>query len=164
MDQYRKHAWMIFFTISAIIIVADQITKYVISNNIPFNVSDQLVPGFLNLVHVRNSGAAFGIFAHNSSLFSRGALSAVSFMALIITVWIVTSQRLDRSSLVGFSLFFGGAAGNFIDRLLFGEVIDFIDVHLGDLHWPAFNIADSALTIGAVIFCIRLIFTRQVNS
>lgn len=164
MDQYKKLAWTTFVTISAIIIAADQITKYIIANSIPLNVSDPLIPGFLNLVHVRNSGAAFGIFAHNSNLFSRGALAAVSFIALIITVWIVTSQRLDRSSLVGFSLFFGGAAGNFIDRLLFGEVIDFIDVHLGDLHWPAFNIADSALTVGAVIFCIRLIFTRQVTS
>ena len=116
------------------------------------------------MVHVKNSGAAFGAFSHNGNILSRFALSGISLIALIVIAWIVISQNLDRYSIIGFALFFGGAAGNFVDRVMFGQVTDFIDVYIGNLHWPAFNLADSALTIGAIIFCVRLIFPGRVET
>ncbi len=164
MDRYKKQTLTTFGVIAVIIIVADQMTKYLISNSIPLNGSETIIPGFLDLVHVRNAGAAFGVFADKTGIISRFALSGISLIALIVIAWIVTFQHLDRYSIVGFALFFGGAAGNFLDRLLLGEVTDFIDVYLGTLHWPAFNLADSALTVGAFIFCIRLIFPGRVKS
>ncbi|MGA8830774.1 MAG: signal peptidase II [Desulfomonilaceae bacterium] len=164
MNQYNKQTLTTFGIIAAIIIIADQLTKYWISDNITFNGSETIIPGFLDLVHVTNSGVAFGAFSHHGNMLSRFALSGISLTALVVITWIIISQRLDRYSIIGFALFFGGAAGNFVDRVMFGQVTDFIDVHIGNLHWPAFNLADSALTIGAIIFCVRLIFPGRVET
>ena len=164
MDQYKKQILTTFIMIAGIVIIADQLTKYWVSENIPFSGSETIVPGFLDLVHVKNSGAAFGAFSHKGNILSRFALSGISLIALIVIAWIVISQKLDRYSIIGFALFFGGAAGNFVDRVMFGQVTDFIDVYIGNLHWPAFNLADSALTIGAIIFCARLVFPGRVET
>ncbi|MCL5122986.1 MAG: signal peptidase II [Deltaproteobacteria bacterium] len=164
MDHYRKLSLITFGVIATVIVFADQLTKYLVSSSIPLNGSETIIPGFLNLVHVRNTGAAFGTFSHSGNVVIRIALSGISLIALIIIGWLVFFQRLDRYSVIGFALFFGGAAGNFIDRLILGHVTDFIDVYVKDVHWPAFNVADSALTIGALIFCVRLLFQEQVKS
>ncbi len=164
MNQYKKQTFIIFGVIAGLVIIADQLTKYWVSDNITFNGSETIIPGFLNLAHVTNSGAAFGVFSSHGDMLSRYVLSGISLTALVVIIWIVILQRLDRYSIIGFALFFGGAAGNFVDRVMFGQVTDFIDVHIGNLHWPAFNVADSALTVGAIIFCIRLIFPGRVET
>ncbi len=144
--------------------MVDQVTKYLVSDLIPLNTSETILPGFLNLVHVKNSGAAFGMFADKGNLINRVILSAISFFALLAILWIVMSQRLEKYALIGFALFFGGAAGNFLDRIIFGEVTDFIDIHFRGIHWPAFNVADFALTTGAIIFCLRLLFANRQST
>ncbi|MGC8660769.1 MAG: signal peptidase II, partial [Desulfomonilaceae bacterium] len=128
MDRNRKATLIKFGVISGAIVLVDQITKHLVSSSIPLNGSEAIVPGFLNLVHIRNTGAAFGAFSQTGSVLIRIALSGISLIALIVIGWLVFFQRLDRFSMIGFALFFGGAAGNFVDRLIFGHVIDFIDV------------------------------------
>jgi signal peptidase II len=71
---------------------------------------------------------------------------------------------LERYALLGFALFFGGAAGNFLDRIIYGEVTDFIDIQFRGLHWPAFNVADAALTLGAIIFCVRILLANREST
>ncbi len=160
----RKQTLTIFGLVSIFVILLDQVTKFMVLSAIPVNTSETIIPGLLNFTHVKNPGAAFGAFAENAGTLGRIALSVVSFVALIVIAWIVIFHPLDFYSVIGFALFFGGAAGNFIDRILFGEVTDFIDVYVWGLHWPAFNVADSALSIGAFIFCIRLIFPSRAQS
>ncbi|MFH0960164.1 MAG: signal peptidase II [Pseudomonadota bacterium] len=164
MDERKKTVLTFFLIVSAIVVVADQVTKFLVSEFIPLNTSETVVPGFLNLVHVRNSGAAFGVFSDKGNLISRAILSAISFFALLGIFWIVISQHLDRNAVIGFALFFGGAAGNFLDRIIVGEVTDFVDIQVLGLHWPAFNVADSALTIGAIIFCFKLLFATREST
>ncbi len=146
---------IIFFLISLGIVAADQITKWWVLSFIPLDEGINAIPGLVNIVHARNPGAAFGIMSQHSSTFRWVFLVAVSVCALLIVLWlVVSSQDLSPGLLIGYSLFFGGAAGNLIDRTRFGEVIDFVDVFVGQYHWPAFNVADSALCMGVGLFAL----------
>jgi signal peptidase II len=147
--------------IACIIVVADQVTKFLVISRIPLNSAIDLVPGVLDLVHARNPGAAFGMMSGSTWEFRGLFFIFVSAAALVIIAAIVAfSKDFDYWLLLALSLFFGGALGNLVDRVRFGEVIDFIDVHWGDLHWPAFNAADSALTVGAILFAFHLLLKR----
>lgn len=164
MYENKKRILVFFFIVSAIVVVADQLTKSMVSEFIPLGASETVLPGFFNLVHVRNSGAAFGVFADRGNLTSRAILSAISFLALLAILWIVITQPMERYALIGFALFFGGAAGNFLDRIIYGEVTDFIDIQFRGFHWPAFNVADAALTLGAIIFCVRILLANREST
>lgn len=131
------------FIISLVIIVLDQITKHLVLKYMnPFE-SIEILP-FLHIVSVRNTGGAFGMFKSvGSTLFI-----AVSVMAIIFVIWLLIRTK---ESYFGLSLILGGAIGNLIDRLRYGWVADFIDFSIGKFHWPAFNVADSALTIGVIV-------------
>ncbi|GAB4542334.1 MAG: signal peptidase II [Thermodesulfovibrionia bacterium] len=134
--------------ITTIIIIFDYLTKRLVLAYIdPFEVIP-ILP-FLRLVHVQNKGAAFGLFSNISN-------TTFIILSLIATVLVVSylfhvKKRLEVLSL---SFILGGAIGNLIDRLTIGRVIDFIDLFVGRWHWPAFNVADSALTIGLMLFII----------
>ncbi len=134
------------FLISLVIIVLDQITKhFVLKYMNPFE-SIEIFP-FLHIVSVRNTGGAFGMFKSvGSTLFI-----AVSVMAIIFVIWLLIRTK---EGYFGLSLILGGAIGNLIDRLRYGWVVDFIDFSIGKFHWPAFNVADSALTIGVIVFLL----------
>ncbi len=133
-----------------VIVIADQATKAATDAYIiPFHSIDIIV-GFFSLVNVRNPGAAFGILNDAGSI-RIYLLSGVSILALII-IGVVLSKARERSEVIALSLIGGGAAGNLIDRLRFGEVVDFLDFYVGGSHWPAFNIADSAISVGVVIY------------
>jgi signal peptidase II len=151
-----------FLAITAcLLVIADQVTKFLVISYIPLNTAVELIPGVLDLVHARNPGAAFGMMASSAWEFRSLFFILVSVAALVIIAGMVAFSRdIDSYLLVAFSLFFSGALGNLVDRIRFGEVIDFIDVHWGDLHWPAFNVADSALSVGAVIFVFHLLLKR----
>lgn len=131
------------FLISLIIIVLDQITKHLVLKYMnPFE-SIEVFP-FLHIVSVRNTGGAFGMFKSvGSTLFI-----AASIMAIIFVIWLLIRTK---EGYFGLSLILGGAIGNLIDRLRYGWVMDFIDFSIGKFHWPAFNVADSALTIGVIV-------------
>jgi len=131
-------------------------------SSIAINTGFELVPGYLDIVHVRNKGAAFGILSQSTWDLRSALFLVVAFVALLVILRLLASTEApDPFLLGGYSLFFGGTLGNLIDRLRFGEVIDFLDVHIGNAHWPAFNVADSALCVGAALFILHVIFAGR---
>lgn len=144
-------------------VLADQLTKAWILDAFTLYESREIIPGFFNLVYVTNSGAAFSMLASVDSpwrhYFFLG-VGAVAVIGLTIAYWKL--RRTNRFYPVGLALIAGGAVGNLIDRIRFGSVVDFLDFYVGKYHWPAFNIADSAICVGAAL-CILINFTETRN-
>lgn len=144
-----------------VIIILDQISKWSIIRFLGEHESVK-VTGFFNLVHVRNRGMAFGLM--NRSDFDAGfyLLTVATVVAIVLLlVWFFKLKKEDSRLAFGLSLILGGAVGNLIDRLRFREVIDFLDFRLGAYHWPSFNVADSAITVGTFWVAIILIFHQK---
>lgn len=139
--------------IALTIIVLDQITKYLVRTQIGAYESIELLP-ILNLVNVQNRGAAFGMFRSFGNLF----FITISIAALIFMSWVIIKDKEDHRI---FALLAGGAAGNLIDRLTLGYVVDFVDVAVAGHHWPAFNVADSALSIGMVFMVFSMLGNKR---
>jgi signal peptidase II len=152
-----RNNYLFLFIISSALIVIDQYTKLMITLHIPLNYSVKVVEGFFNLTHIRNSGVAFGIFADQESELKPYLLIFVSLIAIVAILAIFhqtgREKRLVRSGLI---LIFSGAIGNLIDRILHKEVIDFIDFFIENQHWPAFNVADSCITIGVIFMAVDM--------
>jgi signal peptidase II len=150
---------------SVAIIVADQITKHAVNELTPEEYSRVIIPGLLNLVHRRNPGVAFGIMADSESAWLRAGLLLFAVGAISVLAWLLATNRAGAArGRAGLALILGGAAGNAIDRLLHGSVIDFIDFHIAGRHWPAFNIADSAIVIGAGLVVLELLREHRHGS
>lgn len=144
--------------------ILDQITKALVLKYLPLYHSKQVIPGLFSLTHVHNKGGAFSLFAGTDFVWLRYflfILAPLLAMGLIFYLFKNTS-RTDTWLRGGLSLIFGGAIGNLVDRFRFGEVVDFLDFYIGSYHWPVFNIADSAVTIGIGIFALHLI-TKEVS-
>jgi signal peptidase II len=142
----------IFMTILALGLPLDQVTKVLVQLKLPLGSQEPLIPGLLNLVHVRNKGAAFGLLSGLSTEFAW--LFFVATTALVLGVLGYLLWRLPDDhwpAALGYSLILTGALGNLIDRVRLGEVVDFIDVYWGRYHWPAFNVADSLVCVGTAI-------------
>ncbi len=117
-----------------------------------------LIPGLVTLVNSRNPGIAFGLFADHDSKWLATLLIVVTFGVIALLGWLLATGRAGgRLSETGLALILGGALGNLVDRVLFGRVTDFIELQLGRFRWPAFNLADSAITIGAVLIAWELL-------
>ena len=140
-----------------IILILDQISKNWILDNLRKGQSRTVLDGFFHIVHVHNTGAAFGLFSTWKQ--SSFILTIISVLAILcILVYFFWMQENNRLTLVALSLVVAGAIGNLIDRFRFGYVIDFIDWHYKEVyHWPAFNIADSAITLAMGLLLIELI-------
>jgi signal peptidase II len=148
----------LFVTTVLVILVLDQITKVYIDTHMTLHESIPVIQGFFNITYVRNPGAAFGILSDATPFIRALFLIGVStFAAGLIIYYIVRMKTEDILLVYGMSLIMGGAVGNLIDRIRLGEVIDFLDVFISTYHWPAFNVADSAVTVGAVILFYKLI-------
>lgn len=140
------------------VIVADQATKYAVETLTPEEHLRVVLPGLLNLVHRHNPGVAFGLLAGTELPLLRAALLVFAAAAISVLAWLLVTGRADGAgSRAGLALILGGAAGNAIDRLLHGSVIDFVDLHLAGKHWPAFNVADSAIVVGAGLVILELL-------
>lgn len=137
------------FVIAIWVIAADQATKAVITSQVALNDAIEVIPGLFNIVYVRNLGAAFGIL-NDGSVLSKLFLIGVSSIALVLIGSLIKSSK-DALLSFALSLIAGGAVGNLIDRVRLGYVIDFLDFYIGEYHWPAFNVADSAITVGALL-------------
>ncbi len=141
----------------AAIVVADQITKYLVRRSLPLHDSVSVLPGFLDFTHVRNTGAAFGMLNTVDFPFKTAVIAVVAMGALVgVAVYargLAHGQLLAR---VGLALILGGAAGNLIDRIAIGSVVDFVDVYWGSYHFWAFNIADSAITVGVAAMILDM--------
>jgi signal peptidase II len=149
MDSRLKTAAIL----AASIIIPDQITKAVIQSKYVLWDTDPVIPGFFNLVHVLNKGAAFGFLNRPDTNWQIWFFVAVTIFAVGFIYYLLsTADHGDRFFIWGLGLVLGGALGNLIDRIRFGFVVDFLDFHIGQYHWPAFNVADIAITCGA--FCV----------
>ena len=148
------------------VVVLDQVTKYLVTVYIPLYSSIDIFP-LLDLTNIRNTGVAFGMLQNIPTSFKLPFFILVFLIALIVIVTIIkNTEENNKSMIVGLALILGGAVGNSIDRFRLGYVTDFIDFHWFDnpsLHWPPFNIADSAITIGAVLIIITGIFFSRTK-
>jgi signal peptidase II len=145
--------------VAGAVVILDQATKALILEHLPLGGSIPVIPGFFDLTHVHNPGGAFGFLSGMSAEFRSLLFVAVSLLAAGIVLYFYWQIPVhQRFPAVGLCLLFGGAVGNLVDRIRFGVVVDFLDVYVGELHWPAFNIADSAITVGVFIFAYHLVF------
>ena len=150
--------WVIMSFTAFVVLVADQITKYLVVASMPVNSAHPLA-SFFSLVHVRNRGAAFGILNDPDIVWQKYFFLGVTAAALgFMFVLAKTTRPSEKVVFWALGLISGGAIGNAIDRLLYGEVVDFLDFYLGDLHWPAFNIADIAICVGAGLMVLSILF------
>ena len=159
---HLKSHLKLFLPLTAGILLLDQVSKAAVSGTLKMYEIRPIIPGLLNLTLVHNTGAAFGLLAGQPSPLRTLFFLGVSFLAMGVVVWMIF--RLDQEQkveLVALSLIFGGALGNVIDRARLGEVIDFIDVYYRTYHWPAFNVADSAVTTGVLLLLYCLVFVKE---
>jgi signal peptidase II len=147
------------------IVVADRLTKALIESRTAEGWHHELIHNFIYLVHSKNPGIAFSMFANSSSPYLKIVLIAVSLIFIAVLAWLlVTSASATWRTLAGLALLMGGAAGNLTDRLVHGAVTDFFEVWFGTYRYPAFNVADSAITIGAILVLLDVFFTPQKKS
>ncbi len=151
-----------WFWLAAAVVVADQTTKLAMEKFTGHDFTRVIIPGLLNLVHTRNPGVAFGLFADAESKWVTALMILFSAAIMGALAWLLATDRAGNlRSQTGLALILGGAAGNGIDRLLHDGVMDFIDFYLGTHHWPAFNLADSTIVIGAGLVILELLVERQ---
>jgi signal peptidase II len=159
----QEHAMRKYhFLIAIMVVLADRLSKWMVARNIPLHDSVNVLPGLFRLTHVQNSGAAFGLFAESPSEWKVALLILFSMLALVVVSALLwkNSHRITSTG-VGLALILGGALGNLWDRLLSGHVVDFFDFYLGSYHWPAFNIADSAIVVGALLLVAEILFANS---
>jgi signal peptidase II len=147
-----------WFSVALAIIVADQITKWVVLGSFAPG-EGRVVTGFFNLVLVFNRGAAFSFLAQAGG-WQAPLFIGFALVASLVVSWLILRDPQKRLYCLGLALILGGALGNVIDRVRFGHVVDFLDFHAFGAHWPAFNVADSAISVGAVLLVIESFLPR----
>jgi signal peptidase II len=139
------------------VIAADRATKYAVESLTTEGYHRVLIPGFAALVHNRNTGMAFGFLAGRDSRGLSIALLLIAMAVVLFLVWLLLTGRVAPTlPCAGLALLAGGAAGNLLDRVIRGAVTDFVELHAGSFYWPAFNLADSAITVGAALLVIEM--------
>ncbi len=148
---------IVAFVVAVPVIVLDQITKLWIQNSLTSVDSIVILENFLHIRHIRNTAGAFGSF----SWMSMSVFIALTIVAIGLIGYLYVKLKSNQyAPMVGLALIVGGAAGNLIDRVRLGSVIDFIDVHYFTHHWPAFNVADSAITVGSVVLAVCIVLKK----
>ena len=158
----KESRYLLLALLGVMIVIVDQVTKYWIVQSMRLHESIPIIPNLFSLTYIRNPGAAFGLLAGSSNAFRMVFFGITSLFALALLGTILL--RLPEKDWVGqlsIAGILGGAIGNLIDRLRFGEVIDFLDVYVESYHWPAFNVADSAITVGVACLIIHFAFERK---
>src|SRR5215813_14557933 len=160
MSSRLRYLWL-----TLAVVVLDRATKSYFEVATPVGWRHELIPNFIYLVHSRNTGIAFGVFSQTAGTGTRIALIAGSLIVIAALSWLlVTSRQASVLSSAGLALLLGGATGNVTDRIVHGAVTDFFEVLFGSYAYPAFNVADSAITIGAVLLLLDLLFTRPAKT
>ena len=147
-----RRALLIALAVSAVLVIADQWTKLAISSNFRYGES-VAITSFFNLVLVYNKGAAFS-FLSDAGGWQRVFFICLTSAAIIVLMWLIAKHASEKLFCWGLTLILGGAIGNLIDRIAYGHVIDFLDFHWAGWHFWAFNVADSAITVGAALLII----------
>jgi signal peptidase II len=150
------------YALAAVVFGADRATKWLVESRMSFTDSYTVIPGFFDIVHTQNTGIAFGLFANSTSEWRTVILIALSGAALLLVAGMLwSSNRMDRLSVTGLALILGGAMGNVFDRIVWGRVTDFLEFYVGTLHWPTFNVADSAIVIGSGLLLVELLKPKR---
>jgi len=153
-----KRKYWIFLVFCIGILLLDQWTKSMVVQKLPLYQRVNVIQGFFDLTHVRNTGGAFGIFGGEKGGLGSILFVVVSVIAVGAIVFLFLKIKEHEKTLAfSFSLILSGAVGNLTDRLRYGEVVDFLDFHLSTYHWPAFNVADSAICIGIGLMALELL-------
>jgi signal peptidase II len=156
------------FLIALVVFTLDRYTKWVISHRLTMHDSITVIPGFFRIIHAENPGAAFGIFADSPSPWKIGLLILFSVIALFIVCALLwKASHAMTSTGIGLALILGGAIGNLWDRIVSHRVVDFLLFYVGRYEWPAFNVADSAIVVGAGLLVLEILFqkpARQENA
>jgi signal peptidase II len=150
------HKWL---GLSAVVIVLDQLTKYLVRATFALHESIEVTP-FFNLVFVMNRGAAFS-FLSTADGWQRELFIAIALAASIWIAWLLRKHASQVLFCIALSLILGGAIGNVIDRVLYGAVVDFLDFHAYGYHWPAFNVADTAISCGAALLVFEALTAKS---
>ena len=151
-----SRAWLMIGAVAIAVVIIDQLAKIAVMSRLSPNQVIPVIPGFFNLTLRFNPGAAFGLLSGLPPKLRGAALGLTTIFALSCVVYFLMKDYFgDRIGQISLALILGGAFGNIIDRLCYGEVVDFLDFHLFNLHWPAFNVADSAICVGVFILLIR---------
>jgi signal peptidase II len=144
--------------IALAVLLLDRITKWAVAQTIPLEDVINIIPGFFRLTHLENTGAAFSLFADSPSPFRTTLLIAFSVAALAVISFLLWKDRsVFHAGTLALSLILGGAIGNLWDRVSDGKVTDFLDFYIGVHHWPPFNVADSAIVVGALLLFMRML-------
>lgn len=151
-----KPKYKVVYGLGLIVLVLDQLTKWWAVSNVPRWISVPVIDGFFNLVNIRNRGAAFGFLNDPSIQWQLWIFLAATITALIVIHYMISTSKYDALLFSGLGLISGGAVGNAVDRLRFREVIDFLDFYIGQYHWPAFNVADIGICVGAFFVAVSM--------
>jgi signal peptidase II len=150
------------YGLAAAVVILDRCTKWLVETYVSTMDTYRVIPGFFDIVHSENRGVAFGLFNDSSSEWRTTLLILLSLAAVIfVSAMLWRPDRLDRSSFWGLALILGGAAGNVLDRIVWGRVTDFLDFYLGSYHWHTFNIADSAIVVGSGLLLLDLLRPKR---
>jgi signal peptidase II len=149
--------------IAAAIVALDQLTKAIVKARLPLHESVSVIPGFFDLTHVRNTGAAFGMLDNTHFAYKPALMVIVALVALgAVASYALTLPATQRIARYGLALILGGAVGNLIDRAVMGYVVDFVDVYWRGVHFWAFNVADSAITVGVALMLLDVLGVGRV--
>ena len=155
----RLEAWL-----PVVIVALDQVTKALVRRTLPLHESVTVIPGFLDFTHIRNTGAAFGFKDGADLPYKTVLLSGIAVASLVgVGFYAVSLPREHRLARWGLALILGGAAGNLIDRVTAGFVVDFVDVYWRAYHFWAFNVADSAISVGVTLWLLDALTTHHVS-
>jgi signal peptidase II len=151
--------------IAILIVAVDRFTKWLVATRIPLHDSINVIPGFFHLTHVQNRGAAFGLWSDSPSEWKVTMLIMFSLAALMVVVALLwKNSHAMSTTAAGLALILGGALGNLWDRLAMGRVVDFLDFSVSGYHWPAFNLADSAIVVGALLLVGEILFSKGAEA
>lgn len=155
MSLSGQRSMLPWLALSAVILVLDLVTKYLASSHLDYALPVNVIPGFFNLTLLHNTGAAFSFLATESGWQRWFFIALASLVSLALIKWLQTLQG-DRWMAIAITLILGGALGNLYDRITLGYVVDFLHFFWNDYHFPAFNIADTAISIGAAMMILDL--------
>ena len=159
-ERVQRISRWVYVLIGFLVFAGDQMTKALVVESIPEHAVVPVIPNFLNLTNVSNAGAAFGLFSDSPSPWKTAVLILLSvalLVAVVSFVWRV--RRLQWEAGVGLALILGGAFSNLLDRIRVGRVVDFLDIYVRSYHWYTFNLADSAIVVGACFLILQVVFS-----
>jgi signal peptidase II len=158
----KNSARAVYLLIVVVVVVLDRWTKHLVALRIRLYANIQVIPGFFRLTHTENTGAAFSLFADSNAPWKTGLLIGFSVIALIVVSGLLwKNHHAHIATGVGLSLIMGGALGNLWDRLARGRVVDFLLVYVKQYQWPVFNLADSAIVVGAGLLIVEILFVKS---